>query len=57
MQEHLSDPAFGHVLLAVAPAKRPLIRLDHNNTHYKPPSTGFASVDKGGGLHGNPSNW
>ena len=57
LQEILGDPALGHVLPAVPPAKRPLIRLDHNITHYKPPSTGLASVDKGGGLHGNPPNW
>lgn len=57
LREILGDPALGHVPPAVPPALRPLIRLDHDNIHYKPPSTGLASVDVGGGLHGSPQNW
>jgi ectoine hydroxylase-related dioxygenase (phytanoyl-CoA dioxygenase family) len=51
LEEILGDPRHGHAVQSAPLSLRSCIRLDHDNTHYKP-SYGPGAADKGGGLHG-----
>lgn len=57
LQEVLGNPAWGHAPAHMPEELRPLIRLDHDNVHFKTGRQPTDGPDKGGGLHGGPSNW
>ena len=57
IEELLGDPSWGHAPAHMPAEFRPLFRLDHDNIHYAPGWTPAAGTDKGGALHGRPSNF
>lgn len=54
VEEILGDPAWGHAPAHMPEELRPLVRLDHDNVHYKPGRKPTDGEDRGGTLHGGP---